>query len=123
MSDSIALPVTTYGPRVFKIKQGDTHDPILFVARDQRQRVLSIAGATSVSLKFSLADGSGTLQTRAASYQDPNAGQMKYQWVAGDTAIAGDYNAAWTVVYADGTVQTFPTDSTFQKFTIEPALV
>jgi len=37
------------------------------------------------------------------------SGTVEYRWAAGETDMAGDYFALWTVLWNDGTPETFPT--------------
>lgn len=55
---------------------------------------------------------SGTAQlVAAAEVVDAATGHVRYAWEPGDTAVPGEYDAEWEVVFADGGKQTFPGDS------------
>lgn len=117
-----AFPKTTYGQPTFVIKQNQTREPITYTTVDQNNQAVPITGALSVSFAYRLksADPS-TVVVRAATILDPNAGNLLYQWVAADTAVAGDYYAEWRVVFQDGSKKTFPIVG-YQMFTVEAVL-
>jgi hypothetical protein len=47
---------------------------------------------------------------RNASVFDAVNGVVKYDWVAGDTETAGDFECEFEVTEADGALRTFPND-------------
>lgn len=44
----------------------------------------------------------------AAVVEDAAAGQVRYDWVAGDTDTFGEYLGEWEVTRADGSIETYP---------------
>src|SRR5690242_14265458 len=93
----------------FRIKRNDTRPAI--------QATIS-AAATDVisSVSFNMADSAGTLKVNAGAgtiVQQASSTQqaiVKYQWQAGDTDTAGQYNGEFQVTFNDSRVETYPND-------------
>lgn len=60
-----------------------------------------------------------TVLTRTCTITDGPTGIVTYQWVAGDTDIAGTYSVEFKVTYAGGAIQRFPQRS-YRELTIKP---
>jgi hypothetical protein len=96
---------------VLKLKRGDT-------APRFRARVLdgttplSLIAAASVKL---LMKGNGISLALPVTIepQTGNDGWVYRNWAATDLAVAGVYQGELEVTWGDGTIQTFPGDSTF----------
>ena len=93
----------------FVIKQGDTSPALLVTLQDSGRQPVSLNGST-VLFHFRGTRGSATPVTAPAVIVDAEAGQVRYDWRAEDTATAGDYEGEFEVTYSDGTVETFPND-------------
>lgn len=52
--------------------------------------------------------GGDIVVDHGADIVDASAGTVIYDWVDGDTDVAGGYEAEWKVSFADGEVATFP---------------
>lgn len=93
----------------FKIKQNDTR-PIYDGTLEVSDEAVSLDGA---SLLFKMRDSSGIQKVNSAAIPDAdqvtNKGYFTYEWIPTDTDTAGKFAVEVEVIYADGTVQTFPT--------------
>ena len=90
----------------FNIKQNDTRPAIVGtlscastdVITDVQFKMANKAGTLKV-------DHSGGIQTQPSS---SSGGQVKYQWLTGDTDTSGDFRAHFVVTFNDGRIETFP---------------
>lgn len=95
-------------PNDFYIKQNDTLEALVATLNDSVGSIFSLAGATVVFSMRSMASGAIVVNNVAATIVDAANRIVKYQWVAGDTIVAGDYRAEFEVTFSGGAVQTFP---------------
>jgi len=96
----------------FYIKQNDSSPTIRATLKGADGASLNLSGAT-VSF-FMKRDSGDTVIQGAADLFDPSQGIVQYEWVSGDTAIAGSYGAEFEITYADGKVETFPNSGKIQ---------
>lgn len=102
----------------FYIGQGDTASPITRTLTDALGAAVNIQGAT---VRFTMTPAHGgtpvvnnatALNLQVGDGSDGTRGRVSYGQGAAPwgsaTATAGDYLAAFTVTFADGTVETFP---------------
>lgn len=93
----------------FAIKENDTK-PIL-------SAVLQYADGTAIDLAtatvyFVMRDRHGTVKMVGdVTVITPADGEIEYSWQKGDTDADGFYDAEFMIVYANGDVQTVPSDS------------
>lgn len=119
---TVAIPKVTFGMPVFRIKAGDTKEPIEYTTVDESQQLVSLVGATSVSFIYRKRTAlAATAVTRVATIVDAEAGQVRYSWVAEDTTVAGEYYGEWRVTFSNGSIQTFPIKG-FQPYVVEADL-
>jgi hypothetical protein len=98
------------------IKEGDTSPIVRAVLRDGADQPVDLSGAQGV--RFLMRPMSGTvLAVDAAAVvdqvgdgSDGTKGYVHYDWVVGDTDVAGGYYGEFEVTYADNAVETFPND-------------
>lgn len=102
----------------FYIGQGDTASPITRTLTDALGNAVNIQGAT---VRFTMTPAHGgtpvvnsatALNLQVGDGSDGTRGRVSYgqgaaPW-SGATGTAGDYLAAFTVTFADGTIETFP---------------
>lgn len=90
----------------FTIKRGDTSPGIEYALLPAS---ISLVGA---SVRFQMRQGWGARETivdePATVVTATVTPTVQYAWQAGNTAVAGFYEAEFRVVYADNTVETFP---------------
>jgi len=93
----------------FTIKKNDTSPQIAATLQDGAGNAIDL---TSATVRFHMKKiGASTASTdAAATVIDANAGSVKYEWVATDTANAGTFQAEFEVTYTNGGVETFPND-------------
>lgn len=98
---------------IFYLKRGDTDAAILY---DLLPSDVDITGATGVVFNMRPRGSTTPTIARAAAVIVSPAGPatLRYDWQAGDTAIAGQYLGEFEVTRADGSVATFPNDSFIQ---------
>lgn len=119
---TVAIPRVSYGPPIVRIKQGATLPAFTHVAVDENQQVVPLIGATLVEFIYRLQTAStATAVVRTATLVDASHGDLRYDWVAGDTAVAGSYFAEWRVTFLDGNVRKFPIRG-YLPFVIEAQL-
>ena len=93
----------------FYIKQNDTSPSMLATLQDADAAAVDVTGA---SIRFHMrAIGSTQVITdEEVVIVDAEAGEVRYDWQAADTATVGAYQAEFEVTYADASVETFPND-------------
>jgi hypothetical protein len=99
------------------MKQHDTRPAV-------RAQLANYALLTGASVKF-IMKLSGNTQPKVnalAVFEDPALGNVRYDWTAADTDLAGTFDAEWQVTYSDGGVETFPGDETYNTVIISPDL-
>jgi len=92
----------------FTIKQNDTLEAIAATLNDSVGSAFSLAGATVVFSMRSLTTNALIIDNVAATIVDAALRKVKYEWIAGNTVLAGDYLAEFEVTFSDGKIQTFP---------------
>ena len=85
----------------FTIKQHDTSPAIVRNLTDENGSPLNL---TSATVMFYMADKVAA----SASILDASAGQVAYEWDAGDTDTAGSFLSEFTIFRADGSEETAP---------------
>jgi hypothetical protein len=97
------------------IKTGDTYPPLEYTL-DNDGAPVNLTAADSVRLILKHTD-TDTVIEGAANVDDAAAGDVSYDWAAGDTDEAGEYEGEWEVTWDAGAtpplIQTFPNDSYF----------
>lgn len=101
----------------YYISQGDVGVVLSDTLKDSAGVAVNIQNAT---VQFHLAPissstGTSAINTTASNDQvgdgtDGTAGQVSYDFVAGNTAVAGYYAGEWGVTFAGGEIQTYPND-------------
>lgn len=99
----------------FTIKQGDTLPVLRRRFEDESGGVIDLEAASSVTFRMRPFRRSVVVLEAAANIEeanptDPDATQVAYTWAAGDTDVAGTYEAEWEIVFATGDVLTVPND-------------
>ena len=102
----------------FYVKQNDTSPSMLATLQDANGVAVDITRAT---VNFYMGNINGNLVNSTATIVDAEAGQVRYDWVASDTANSGMYQAEFEVVYADTSKETFPNNS-YISVVIKPDL-
>ena len=90
----------------FFIKTGDTSPSLKY----QLLPTIDLTGATVV---FNMRSGGSVIISRAPAVivGSPVSGVVAYDWIAGNTATVGTYEAEFEVTYAGGAVETYPNSS------------
>jgi hypothetical protein len=92
----------------FHIKRNDTLPAIRAVLSDAAGAI-DLTGAV---VRFYMAPQRSSVLTvdAEADIEDEADGLVRYDWEAGDTAVAGVYHAEWEVTFGDNSKLTFPND-------------
>ncbi len=98
---------------VFNIKRNDTLPTLDVKLKDSATSYMNL-NVSGLAINFSMKDvetNNIKVSSASASIVDPDTGSVQYQWVYGDTSVAGMYYGEFELVYEDGNRLTFPTDS------------
>jgi hypothetical protein len=93
------------------------HDllPILELILEDDEGPRDLTNATTLTLLMT--DSSGALVLSEEMGKDPdqvnNIGRCSYEWVDGDTDVAGKYKAEVEVIWSNNKPETFPSSGTF----------
>lgn len=93
----------------FTLKVGDTKPSITGNLTDGDGEAVDLNGA-SVVFVMRLIDATDPTVEYPADIIDADNGIVRYDWVEGDTDVAGGYYAEWDVTFADTSRGTFPND-------------
>lgn len=95
----------------FYIKEGDTLPVLTGTIRDANGAAQDLTNATAVVFKMRKKNATALLvQTGVASILSPASdGRVSYAWGADAARVAGDYEAEFEAVFANGTKLTAPT--------------
>lgn len=88
----------------FSIKKNDTSPSLIYqLTLGDGQ---TISGAT---VRFHMADADGSvIVDAAAAIHSESLAQLRYDWVAPNTATSGAYRAEFEVTFGSGAIETFP---------------
>lgn len=94
----------------FQIKENDTTPSLRAALLNGSGNAVDLLGST---VRFHMRPmGSPTVTIdRSASVISEAEGIVQYNWIAGDTAGIGFYQAEFQVTYADGNIETFPNNN------------
>lgn len=98
----------------FTIEQGDTGPAIqvtCYAVDDPVQGVDTPVDVSGATFKFNMGKANTStvlVDHGTATVVDGPNGKVKYQWQAGDTAVAGQMWGEFEGTFSDGTVVTFP---------------
>jgi len=94
----------------YYIARNDTAPAVTDTLEDKSGNPVNLTGA---AVRFHMSDRLGNVIVSAAATGPGGGaldatGQVQYQWLAADTAVAGDYFAEWQVSFSGGAVETWP---------------
>lgn len=92
----------------FTIKTGDTRPSIEAQLLDEQNQPRDLTSINYVRFHMERVDDGETIIDTDATVLDADDGTVVYEWSAGDTDVAGRYDAEFEVEYAGGDVETFP---------------
>lgn len=93
----------------FYIKQNDTSPAIETILQSDDGSV--IIDLTGCDVNFHMTHSQRDIEvTGACTILDEDGGRVRYQWLTGDTSVAGWYRAEFEVTYSDGKIETFPNE-------------
>lgn len=92
----------------FTIGQG-ARRPILYATLTQAGEPLDLTGASSVTFRGRLQDGT-TVFSGTCTIITAADGEVSYSWAANDTATPGTYIVEFSITWSTGITQTIPTD-------------
>jgi hypothetical protein len=91
------------------VKRNDLKPDINATLLDQTGVPIDLTGAT---VRFIIASSErGVIVNAPATIVNATQGKVRYTWVSGDTANAGEYRAEFEVTFSDGRKLTVPNDS------------
>ncbi len=99
--------------------QGDTAPALYFEALEYGDPE-DLSDATAYALRVELPDG--TREVWTASPLDLTTGKFAHYWNASETEQVGHPRAQLVVTRGDGRTQTFPSDTTYIRWRINPRL-
>jgi hypothetical protein len=91
----------------FKIKENDTTPSLRASLLNGSGDPVDLIGTTVRFYMRLMGSNSTTIDASASVINEAN-GIVQYDWVAGDTADVGSYQAEFEVTYSDGNIETFP---------------
>lgn len=91
----------------FQIKENDTTPSLRASLLNGDGNAVDLLGTTIRFFMRALGSSAVTID-RSASIISQAEGIVQYDWVTGDTASVGFYQAEFQVTYADGNIETFP---------------
>ena len=91
----------------FKIKENDTTPSLRASLLNGSGDPVDLLGTTVRFYMRLMGSNSTTIDASASVISEAN-GIVQYDWVAGDTADVGSYQAEFEVTYSDGNIETFP---------------
>lgn len=105
----------------FFIKQGDTSPQLEVVLKDGEGNVVDL---TNHTLFFGMAETNGRLKVNSvATLISASAGNIRYEWAAGDTDTPGTYLAEFKIINPSGDVLSYPNSTEKQiEVIVEPEI-
>lgn len=96
----------------FRIKTNDSKPILAVTLTDYAGDAVDLTGA---GVQFHMKKyGASSLKINSAAIIDSAlTGKVSYQWLDGDTDVAGTYYGEMEVTYSDGLVETFPNNGYF----------
>lgn len=91
----------------FYIKRGDKLPAITRTLEDANENPVDLTGG-AVAFRMQSIHGGSVLGGTATVVGPATAGNVRYDWTAGDTALEGVYIAEWEVVFSGTSRETFP---------------
>lgn len=91
----------------FKIKENDTTPSLRASLLNGSGDPVDLLGTTVRFYMRLMGSNSTTIDASASVISEAN-GIVQYDWVDGDTADVGSYQAEFEVTYSDGNIETFP---------------
>lgn len=101
----------------FAIRQGTTSPSLTATLTDGNGAPIDLTSMVSVTFRMRRVVG-GALVTGAAVVTSPSLGGVRYDWAAGDTAVAGTYKAEFLGTYANGKTTSIPSDPAAPYMTV-----
>jgi len=106
----------------FDIKRGDTAPSFKTQLRDRTGSLVTLSSVNRVS--FYMRDSNYNIivsddTNGNVSVADEATGKVKYTWKPNDTDNTGLYAAEFEVEFADGTIRTFPHNTTYDIKVVE----
>lgn len=105
---------------MFHIKQNDTSPALRAVLKDADDVIVDVSGA---AVEFHMRPVGATTATvsAAGTVVSGTEGLVEYSWLAGDTSVAGNYEAEFQITFANSKIETFPNSRNI-KIKIVPEL-
>ena len=103
----------------FKIKQGDELPVLDVTLVNADGTALNLTTATGVDFRMRLPGETAYRVNAAGSILVAASGTVRYEWAAGDTDVAGQYDAEFVATFSGARTLTAPTCGCF-TVTVEP---
>lgn len=91
----------------FYIKEGDTSPELQATLKDAEGSAIDLTGA-SARFHMRAPGAAAAAVDAAATVVTAASGIVKYTWIAGDTDVAGRYEAEFEITFGDGSIESFP---------------
>jgi len=105
----------------FYIKQNDTLPVIKAVLKDASGNIVDLGNASGIRFHLSTSKNVNLIDAEAGMEGNGSTGVALYNWVIGNTALAGSFKAEFEVTFTGGGIETFPNNS-FISVVIEKEL-
>lgn len=93
--------------QTFVLKQNDTSPAIQAILKNPDGSVINLDGA-DVCFNMRSSRGEQIINRALVTVLDATNGLVRYEWIAADTAVSGNYQAEFEITFSNGQVESVP---------------